>query len=96
VSKWYLVQALLTDGLWPVAVLVLVASVLAVAYIWRVVEVAWFHEPTGRAAEATEAPLSLLLPLWLLVLANLWFGVNTSLTVGVAEQAARALVRLTG
>ena len=96
VSKWYLVQALLSDGLWPVAVFVLVASVLAVAYIWRVVEVAWFHEPSGRAAEATEAPLSLLLPLWFLVLTNLWFGVNTKLTVGVAELAARALVRLAG
>jgi multicomponent Na+:H+ antiporter subunit D len=96
VSKWYLVQALLSDGLWPVAVLVLVASVLAVAYIWRVVEVAWFHEPEGRAAEAREAPLSLLLPLWLLVLANLWFGVNTDLTVGVAGQAARALMGAAG
>ena len=69
---------------------------LAVAYIWRVVEVAWFHEPEGRAAEAREAPLSLLLPLWLLVLANLWFGVNTDLTVGVAGQAARALMGAAG
>jgi hypothetical protein len=40
--------------------------------------------------------LSLLLPLWFLVLTNLRFGVNTKLTVGVAELAARALVRLAG
>ena len=96
VSKWYLVQSLLGDGLWWVAALVLVSSVLAVVYIWRVVEVAWFNEPAGRAAEAREAPLSLLLPLWFLVLANLWFGVNTDLTVGVATRAARALMGLGG
>ncbi len=96
VSKWYLVQALLGDGLWPAALFVLAASVLAVVYVWRVVEAAWFQEPGERAAEIREAPLSLVLPLWILVLANLWFGVNTDLTVGVAEQAARSLMRLIG
>lgn len=91
VSKWYLIQATLERGLWPIAMLVLIASLLSVIYIWRVVEVAWFHEPQGRAAEATEAPLPMLVPLWVLVLANLWFGVNTGLTAGVATAAARAL-----
>jgi multicomponent Na+:H+ antiporter subunit D len=92
VSKWYLIQAALEQGLWPIAALVLVASILSIAYIWRVVEAAWFQEPRGKAAAATEAPLSMLVPLWILVLANLWFGVNTDLTAGVAGVAARALL----
>ena len=92
VSKWYLIQAALERGLWPIAALVLVASILSIAYIWRVVEAAWFQEPRGKAAAATEAPLSMLVPLWILVLANLWFGVNTDLTAGVAGVAARVLL----
>jgi hypothetical protein len=30
--------------------------------------------------------------MWLLVLANVYFGLNTTLTVGVAERAALALL----
>jgi multicomponent Na+:H+ antiporter subunit D len=92
VSKWYLVNATLEQGYWWLAALVLLASLLAIAYVWRVIEAAWFRAPQGAAEQATEAPLSMLLPLWLLVLANLWFGINTSLTAGVAGRAARALL----
>ena len=91
VSKWYLVQASLEVGQWPLAVLVLGGSLLAIIYIWRVVEIAWFGSPSTRAAEATEAPLGLLIPTWILVLANLYFGTHTGLTVGVANLAARTL-----
>ena len=52
VSKWYLVLAALERGWWPVAVLVLAGSLLAVAYVWKVVEAAYFHEPEGAAADA--------------------------------------------
>jgi multicomponent Na+:H+ antiporter subunit D len=34
----------------------------------------------------------LLLPTWLLVLANLWFGIDTQLTVGTAGRAAAMLL----
>ena len=56
VSKWYLVLAALEQGLWPVAVLILLASLLAVAYIWRIVEVAYFQESPEDAPEVKEAP----------------------------------------
>jgi len=92
VSKWYLVQATLENGYWPLAVLVLGGSLLAVIYIWRVVEIAWFGNPSVRAVDATEAPLGLLIPTWALVLANLYFGTHTELTVGVADLAARTLL----
>ena len=44
------------------------------------------------AEPVPEAPLSLLVPLWTLILANLFFGVNTNLSVGVARQAAVSLI----
>ena len=92
VSKWFLVLAALEQGMWPVAALVLVTSTMAVVYIWRVVEAIYFGDPSARAESVSEAPLSLLLPTWTLILANLYFGIDATLTTSVAGQAARALL----
>ncbi len=91
ISKWYLVLAALEGGLWWVAVLVLLGSLLTVAYVWRVVETAFF-QPAPRKAPSQEAPLTLLLPTWTLIGANVYFGINTELTVGVARRAAEWLI----
>ncbi len=92
VSKWYLVRAALERGWWPVAALILLGSLLAVAYIWKVVETAYFHEPEGKAAEATEAPMSMLVPTWILIGATLYFGATASFTAGLARAGAEALM----
>ena len=92
VSKWYLVLGALERGLWPVAVAILLSSLLALAYIWRVVEVAYFQAPTEGAAPVPEAPLGILVPMWLLVGATVFFGIFTGASAGVAEQAAVQLL----
>ena len=91
VSKWYLVMGALEGGLWPVAVLILLSSLLALIYIWRVVEVAYFRQPPDDAPEVSEAPASLLVPIWVLAGATVFFGIFTSLSVGLASAAARML-----
>jgi len=89
ISKWYLVLGALEQGWWPVAAAVLLASLLTLVYVWRVVDAAWLRAPAAqRQTVATEAPPGMLLPLWALILANLYFGIDTSLSVGVAMQAA--------
>ena len=93
VSKWYLVLAALERGWWPVAVLVLLGSLLAVVYVWRVVEAAYFHPAEGRTAEAVEAPVSMLAPTWILVGATLWFGITAVFTAGVAQRGAEVLMK---
>jgi multicomponent Na+:H+ antiporter subunit D len=65
---------------------------MALIYIWRVVETAWFQQPAEDAAAVTEAPLRLLIPVWVLVAANFWFGIDTRLSVGAATAAAEALM----
>jgi multicomponent Na+:H+ antiporter subunit D len=91
ISKWYLILGALEQDLWPVALLVLFTSLLALIYIWRVVEMAYFQPaPEGRTVR--EAPLGLLIPTWTLALANLYFGLNTSLSAGVARKAAETLL----
>lgn len=93
VSKWYLVVGALEAGHAAVAVAVLVSSLLALVYVWRVVEVAYLREPDEGAAAVREAPLAMLAPMWLLVLASLYFGVDTAVTTEVAARAATVLLR---
>lgn len=93
VSKWYLILAALEQGMWLLVAAVLASSLLAVAYVWRVVEIAYFRGPAPAAVR--EAPWSLLVPTWALVLANFWLGVDTRATVGLATQAAQALLGAT-
>ena len=92
ISKWYLVRAALDGGLWPVAVLILASSLLAVIYVWRVVEVLWFTAPEEGRGPVREAPISMLVPTWLLIGASIWFGVDSSLPVTIARQAAALLL----
>jgi multicomponent Na+:H+ antiporter subunit D len=91
VSKWYLVLAALERGWWPAAAVTLVGSLVAVAYIWTVVEVAYFTPPPAGLEGRDEAPLGLLLPTWILVLANLYFGIDAGLTSEAAGRAAAVL-----
>lgn len=91
ISKWYLILGALERGWWPVAVLVLMTSVMALIYVWRVVESAYFRD-FPHDEDTTEAPLSLLIPTWVLVLANLYFGIDAQTTIGAAEKAALTLI----
>ena len=92
ISKWYLVLAALERGWWPVAVMVLAGSLLAVIYVWRVVETAYFREPPADQGPVAEAPAAMLVPTWVLIAANFYFGIDTDLTVGVAARAAAFLI----
>jgi len=94
ISKWYLISAALETGAWPVAVLILFSSLIALAYVWRVVEVAYFQDPSDRCASVSEAPVSMLFPMYLLIGATLLFGLWTSLSADIARQAAELLLDL--
>ena len=92
VSKWYLILAALENGWWPVAILILFSSLLAVIYIWKIIEVTYLTTRPKEASEVTEVSLQMLIPIWALVCANIYFGIDTDLTVSVAESIAQALV----
>jgi len=93
VSKWYLLRAALADGMWPIAVVILTSSLLAAIYMWRVVSAAFFTEarPDSVQAHAREAHWTMVVPVVALAAANVWFGVDTSFSVGFAEMAGAAL-----
>jgi multicomponent Na+:H+ antiporter subunit D len=91
VSKWYLVLAALEQDRWWLVAAIVASSLIAVAYVWRFVETAYFREPPADATRATEAGPGLLVPAGLLLAATLWFGIDTSFTVGSASAAAAFL-----
>ena len=91
VSKWYLVLAVLENGWWPVAVLILFGSLLAIVYVWRIVEAAYFNEPPAGRESVEEAPLGFLIPVWLLVSANIYFGIDTRLSIQLAQAVSQSL-----
>lgn len=91
ISKWYLVSAALEQEAWISIAVILFGSLLAVIYIGKIIEVLYFKPVTDSNLSIKEAPLLLLIPIWILVFANVYFGLDTNLSVGVAEQAAEVL-----
>ena len=95
ISKWYLILAALEQGQWWLVFLIVLSSLLAVVYVWRFVESAYFQAPRADLADVQGAPASMLVPAMLLVAATLYFGLDTSLTVGAAAEAAAQLLGVT-
>ena len=92
ISKWLLLTSALEQDLIPVAILMLISSLLAVVYVWQVIEVLYFAPPSEKAKQATEAPLLMLVTTYVVVGANLVFGVWTTYSAGLATKAAKALM----
>jgi len=88
ISKWYLALGAFEEGWWWLVFLLVSSSVISVIYIGRLVEVVWFRPVSNAAKRATEPPLGMLLPTLLLVAATIYFGIDTSVSVGAASRAA--------
>lgn len=93
ISKWYLVTAALEQDQWIIAGLVLAGSLLAVIYIGRVLEAAYFQElpESTDPSKVKEVSWLMLAPMWALVIANIYFGIDTSVTTEAASGAAELL-----
>jgi len=95
ISKWYLITAVLDEGVLGIALtsVIVVSSLMAVVYIWRVIEPAYFRSRPANAPPLHEAPLELLTATWIVALANLYFGLAPSVPVSLSSSAAEILLR---
>jgi multicomponent Na+:H+ antiporter subunit D len=93
-SKWQLIAAALDTGWWWAAFLIAASSLLAVLYIGRVLQAAYFRPAPEGLPPMREAPLLMLIPLYVLALANIWFGVDTTVPFGLAKAGAEAAFML--
>ena len=89
-SKWALLQALLESGWGFGAVVVVLSSILAVVYMGRVLQAVFFEAPANPRKVRREAPLLLLLPLWVLTLLNLYIGIQADWVIDLTNAAAAA------
>ena len=87
-SKVALFQAALINDWWWVVVVLAISSVLAVLYVGRILESAFFKTPGPTQLQVKEAPLTLLIPLWVLAIANLYFGLDASFITSLTDGAA--------
>ena len=96
ISKWYLVAAVLDEGMLGLALVavIVVGSLMAVVYVWRIVEAAWFAEETNGAEVVREAPAPMLAVIWLAALANVYFGLVTEVPRELATGSAISLLGL--
>ena len=95
ISKWLLISAALQEGALGVflVVIILVSSLMAVVYIWRVIELAYFGDPPESARSVSEAPVWMLVGTWIAALMNIYFGVVPALPISLAGEAAASLLQ---
>jgi multicomponent Na+:H+ antiporter subunit D len=92
ISKYYLIIGALEGGKWPVAFLIVASSLIALVYIGRAVEVAYFRPISSAVAHAKDPPLMMLVPILALSFASVYFGIDTELSAGVAGRIAELLI----
>jgi multicomponent Na+:H+ antiporter subunit D len=94
ISKWLLIGAALESGPWGamLVMVILVSSLMAVVYIWRIIETLYFQDPSPRTSPASEPPLPLLLVTGLVALLNIFFGVFPAIPLELANLTAALLM----
>jgi len=94
ISKLFLVLAIIASDYWMIAALVMLSSALSLIYLWKIMEALWM-KPAPHDLAIRENP-AVYLPLWLITLANIWFGVDATFVTSSADAAAAALMMGTG
>ncbi|MEM7671346.1 MAG: monovalent cation/H+ antiporter subunit D family protein [Pseudomonadota bacterium] len=92
ISKWYLIQGAVEAGMWWLVVVIVVSSALAIFYIGRVIEVAWFRMPCEATKSPRALPVEMITVTWLLAGAVLYFGLQTEISAGIPARAAEILL----
>lgn len=94
ISKWYLIKAALELGALGLVLVgvVLVSSLMAVVYIWRMVESACFGTPAKERNQSVKVSPELLVAIWVVAAANICFGVAPGLPLSLSTSAAGILL----
>jgi len=95
VSKWYLIMAVMELGPAgvPLVAVILISSLMAVVYIWRIVEVACFAKTEEQGSSAIAVSPLMVAVTWLAALANIYFGLAPALPLTLSGDAAAELLR---
>ena len=94
ISKWLLIGAALErdSSAFVLVAIILASSLMALVYVWRVVETLYFRPAVAEAERPGEAPLQLLLVTWTVALANIGFGLFPQFPLALSSAAADLLL----
>ena len=92
ISKWYLIVGAIERGQWWLVAVIVGASIIAAAYVWRVVEAAYLQPAPAGTAAPGEAPPGMLAAALGMVILCVYFGLETSFSIGGARDAALLLL----
>ncbi len=103
ITEWKLALGALEAGKWFIVPVILLSALLNAVYFGRVIEIVWFktdkeevhsHKEIGKHEKTSiaEAPLSLVLPPFILVSLSIVFGIGAFIPVTLAEKAASMLL----
>lgn len=100
VTKWYLLEAAISEGKWIVVAAIVIGSVLAVAYVWKIFEAMYFNSKRKVVIKSVKsgdisvakAPISMSIALWIGAAACLYFGLFTEVPFEAAQSVAKALL----
>ena len=94
ISKWMLINAALETGSSAIGLItvILISSLMAVVYVWRIVESLYFQEPVEDGATVSEAPMQLLVVTGVVALLNIYFGLFPQVSLELSNSAAAILM----
>lgn len=92
ISKWFLIEGAMEKGQWALAFVVLIGGMLALIYVWRLVEIIWLKAPRDPKQQLKEAPLTMLIPMWILIGLSIAFGIDATWTAESARAAAHVIL----
>jgi multicomponent Na+:H+ antiporter subunit D len=94
ISKWLLISAAMEQGplAWLLVAAILVSSLMALVYVWRIVETLYFKPARVEPQSPTEAPMTLLLVTGVVALANIGFGLFPQFPLSLSTAAAKLLL----
>ncbi|MGQ8366835.1 monovalent cation/H+ antiporter subunit D family protein [Glaciecola sp. 1036] len=102
VTKWYLLEAAIEQSKWIVVMAIVIGSVFAIAYIWKIVEALYFnskrkihiHNVKSGDIKVATASKSMGLALWLGAFSCIYFGLFTEFPFASAYAVAKGLLGL--
>jgi multicomponent Na+:H+ antiporter subunit D len=95
ISKWYLALGALEVGKPLFAAVILISSLLNGVYYLPIIVNAFFAEPEGAVAEPKRLPLQMTIPIVVLAIGVLIFGIIPQ-RIGVIDLVAKAAQGLLG
>ena len=95
ISKWYLVQAVIEQQLWPMLAVIVIGSLLSVIYFWRIIEAVSFRgDASGEVSTVKQSatPYMSLAAITALLLINFYLGLQGDYFIQAATTLSEYLI----